>query len=253
MKVHPVADLFPMLPEDELDDLAKDIKANGLQHSIVVKDGELIDGRNRLAACQLAGVEPSYEELDSQDPVAYILSANLARRHMSKGQRAMAAAKTVDLINTGTREGARIAGTDPAYVSRAGQVLDADAALADQVLAGIIPLPEAHSTIQQRRNDTERLAAQREQLRSIAPDLDDQVSEEVIQLTEALAEAQLRDQERNDAIRRGTERLLSLIDGWVELQALSSNPLRNALLEGLNKQDRQTVQEIEAMYEKVGT
>lgn len=241
-----------MLPEDELEDLAEDIKTNGLQHPIVVKDGELIDGRNRLAACELAGVEPSYEELDSQDPVAYILSANLARRHMSKGQRAMAGVWAYDGVIK-QEDTARVVGVDQGYVSRARQVLDADPDLADQVLAGIIPLNEAHSTIQQRRKDTERLAAQREQLRSIAPDLDDQVSEEVIQLTEALAEAQLRDQERNDAIRRGTERLLSLIDGWIELQALSSNPLRNALLEGLNKQDRQTVQEIEAMYEKVGT
>lgn len=93
MRVHPVADLFPMLPEDELGDLAEDIKTNGLQHPIVVKDKVLIDGRNRLAACEMAGVEPHFEELNGSDPVAYILSANLARRHMTKGQRAMAAAR----------------------------------------------------------------------------------------------------------------------------------------------------------------
>lgn len=93
MKVHPVADLFPMLPDDELADLAADIKANGLQSPIVVKDKVLIDGRNRLAACEMAGVEPEYVEMNGSDPVAFILSANLARRHMSKGQRAMAAAR----------------------------------------------------------------------------------------------------------------------------------------------------------------
>jgi ParB-like chromosome segregation protein Spo0J len=49
--VHPVANLFPMLPDDELQELADDIRANGLQHPIVLdKDGVLIDGRNRWAA-----------------------------------------------------------------------------------------------------------------------------------------------------------------------------------------------------------
>jgi hypothetical protein len=52
----------------------------------------LIDGRNRLAACGLAGVEPRYERLVDQDPEAFIVSVNLARRNMSKGQQAMALA-----------------------------------------------------------------------------------------------------------------------------------------------------------------
>jgi hypothetical protein len=35
-KVHPAADLFPMLPEDELRKLGEDIKANGLRSPIVL-------------------------------------------------------------------------------------------------------------------------------------------------------------------------------------------------------------------------
>jgi ParB-like chromosome segregation protein Spo0J len=59
--VHPLADLFPMMEPDDLAALADDIKANGLQQPIVVDDaGVLIDGRNRLAACKRAGVEPIY-------------------------------------------------------------------------------------------------------------------------------------------------------------------------------------------------
>jgi hypothetical protein len=41
----------------------------------------LIDGRNRREACRRAGVIPDYILLDGQDPVAYILSANINRRH----------------------------------------------------------------------------------------------------------------------------------------------------------------------------
>jgi ParB-like chromosome segregation protein Spo0J len=58
--VHPIADLFPMMTDEELADLAADIKANGLLHPIVVdKEGALIDGRNRARACEIAGVEPT--------------------------------------------------------------------------------------------------------------------------------------------------------------------------------------------------
>ena len=92
-EVHPVAALFPMMSDDELADLAADIKANGLNYPIVVDDdGVLIDGRNRLEACKLAGVEPHYEGLNGRKPEALIVSANLARRNLTKGQQAMALA-----------------------------------------------------------------------------------------------------------------------------------------------------------------
>lgn len=212
--VHPVADLFPMLPEDELSDLAEDIKANGLQQPIVIQDGTLIDGRNRLAACKLAKVEPTFTEVNGVDPVAYVLSANLARRHMSKGQRAMAAAKTRLFLKNNQSEAAESAGTSQAQVAYADVVLDADSALADQVLAGVIPLNDAYTRVKAREKEARRLAEQREQLRSIAPDLDDQVSEEVLQLTEALDQARERDRIEKERQRDAVdllERILGLV------------------------------------------
>jgi|GraSoi2013_115cm_1033766.scaffolds.fasta_scaffold387515_1 ParB-like chromosome segregation protein Spo0J len=59
MKVHPPADIFPMVPDDGLATLAESIKANGLRYPIVVRkvsngngvvEDEVIDGRNRLRA-----------------------------------------------------------------------------------------------------------------------------------------------------------------------------------------------------------
>jgi hypothetical protein len=91
--VHPIAELFPMMTDDELAELAADIKANGLIHPIVVdKDGLLIDGRNRARACEIAGIEPATVVFEGDDPRAYIIASNIARRHMSKGQQAMAVA-----------------------------------------------------------------------------------------------------------------------------------------------------------------
>jgi hypothetical protein len=59
---------------------------------VIDADGVLIDGRNRLAACEKAGVAPVYQELNGHDARAFIVSANLARRNLSKGQQAMALA-----------------------------------------------------------------------------------------------------------------------------------------------------------------
>ena len=67
--VHPVADLFPRMTDEELADLAADIKANGLIHPIVVdKDGVLIDGRNRARACEIAGIEPATVLFEGDGP-----------------------------------------------------------------------------------------------------------------------------------------------------------------------------------------
>jgi ParB-like nuclease domain len=91
--VHPIADLFPMMTDEELANLAADIKANGLIHAIVVdKDGVIIDGRNRDRACEIAGIEPATVLFEGDDPRAYIIASNISRRHLTKGQQAMAVA-----------------------------------------------------------------------------------------------------------------------------------------------------------------
>jgi hypothetical protein len=87
MTTHPVADLFPMLPGAELRELAENITKHGLIHPCVRQGDVLLDGRNRLAACTLAGVTPSFTEYTGDSPVAFIIGANLARRHLDKGQK----------------------------------------------------------------------------------------------------------------------------------------------------------------------
>lgn len=87
MTIHPVANLFPILSKDELRELADDIKANGLQQAIVMQGGTLLDGRNRLAACELAGVKPTFTEYTGESPVAFIIGVNLHRRHLTTGQK----------------------------------------------------------------------------------------------------------------------------------------------------------------------
>lgn len=94
--VHPAADLFPMLPDAELQALADDIAKHGLDHPIVLtSDGTLLDGRNRKAACEMAGVELRWRVYDKDDHVRYVMSNGLKRRDLTAGQKA---ALAVDLL-----------------------------------------------------------------------------------------------------------------------------------------------------------
>jgi ParB-like chromosome segregation protein Spo0J len=60
-RVHPVASLFPLLEGQEFEELCEDIESVGQKVPIVVHEGMLLDGRNRLRACLKLGIEPIVE------------------------------------------------------------------------------------------------------------------------------------------------------------------------------------------------
>lgn len=107
MKAHPYADAWPMLGEDDLTDLAEDIRLNGLRDAIVIYDGMILDGRNRFAACEHAEVEPRFIEFDGDDDaaLAFVQSVNNARRHQSKGS--LAASWALSMLAAGKRVNGR--------------------------------------------------------------------------------------------------------------------------------------------------
>lgn len=90
---HPLSQLLPMMKEAELNELAQDIKLNGCLAPVTLYEGKILDGRNRLKACQLVGVEPKFRQLNGEDPIAFIVSVNIKRRHLTPSQRAMIAAR----------------------------------------------------------------------------------------------------------------------------------------------------------------
>ena len=83
MKTHEYAEAFPMATESELAEMAADIKQRGLLCPIIMLDGKVLDGRNRLRACEIAGVAPRFQEYAGADPLADVVSWNLKRRHLS--------------------------------------------------------------------------------------------------------------------------------------------------------------------------
>lgn len=95
-ELHPLCTLFPRLDADAFASLVADIRVNGLREPIVIHQGMILDGGNRYRACLEAGIEPSFTEFRSGSLVAFVLSANLHRRHLSPGQQAAIVASAQD-------------------------------------------------------------------------------------------------------------------------------------------------------------
>jgi len=85
---HPAANVFPMIELARLNELAADIKAHGLHEPIKLLHGQIIDGRNRFAACEIAEAKPVFIEMpDTINPWEYVWSLNGERRDLNSGQR----------------------------------------------------------------------------------------------------------------------------------------------------------------------
>lgn len=103
--IHPAADIFPLIDDTEMQELCSDIKARGLQQPLTIwHDGALLDGRNRLLACYETCQEVTIERYDGSDPVGFSISANLHRRHLNPGQRAVVALKVRELLQPMAKE-----------------------------------------------------------------------------------------------------------------------------------------------------
>lgn len=169
--VHPYADKFPMLPDAELDELAESIRSVGLLHPVVVTpDGLILDGRNRLEACNRAEVEASTEVYDGTDLAEYVIACNVTRRNMSTGARAMATALVLRDAYPDWRDASReakygvMSGLHESVQSRGFRtrvvecmvVLDFLPDLAASVVAGTLALDNAYQDAKAIKDSAER-------------------------------------------------------------------------------------------------
>jgi len=189
--VHPAADLFPLLGDDELHELADDIKRHGLHQPVWLWDDPergtvLLDGRNRARACQIADVAIRTQPYRGDDPIAFSISANEKRRHLTAGQRAFLALQIEALYATEAKEtqgqrtdllpqdfvadlpqskpgerksrerAARIVKASGRGVSQAKRVEREAPDLAEQVRAGVMALDAAERHIKERAREQKR-------------------------------------------------------------------------------------------------
>jgi hypothetical protein len=146
----------------------------------LISGSALVDGRNRREACLALGIVPNYVLLDGQDPVTYILSANINWWHMSKGQRAMAVVRICFETKQSVREGAKQSGTSAGRLGYAMAVINHAPDLADQVLSGFLSL------------DADTYESRFNALKAEAPDLAELVTDGQLTFEEAQAALEQR-------------------------------------------------------------
>lgn len=102
---HEVANIFPLMTGEEFAALRDDIAANGLREAIWLHpDGRIIDGRNRHRACVELGIAPVYRTWNGQGSlVAFVVSLNLHRRHLTSSQKAVIACDILPMLEAEAR------------------------------------------------------------------------------------------------------------------------------------------------------
>jgi 16S rRNA G966 N2-methylase RsmD len=86
MNFHPLANIFPLIEGQAFDDLCADIRAHGVREPVWLYEGQILDGRNRWRAATASGVACPSRDYFGSDPLTFVLSLNLHRRHLNPGQ-----------------------------------------------------------------------------------------------------------------------------------------------------------------------
>jgi len=102
---HPFADLFPLILGTDFEQFKQDIAVNGLREPVWLYQNKILDGRNRYRACKELGFNPPTKAYTGNDPLGFVISLNLKRRHLNESQRALVAARLANLVHGGVREG----------------------------------------------------------------------------------------------------------------------------------------------------
>jgi hypothetical protein len=172
---HPASTIFPLLEHNDLEELTADIKAHGLSNPIVMHEGQVLDGRNRLIACEAAGIKPrTVEWSEVKDghvsPAEWVIGQNLKRRHLTPSQVAavaaqialpLAEAEAKERMSMGGKKkggqisayppdegkaAARVArqfGTNRSYIQAAKEIQATNPELSKEIISGHLSIPAA--------------------------------------------------------------------------------------------------------------
>jgi hypothetical protein len=96
LNLHPFCTFFPRMTADEYQDLRRDLQLNGQIAPIYTYQGMILDGGNRYQALLELGMEPCFTEYKGDDPLGFVLSANIHRRHLTMAQKTAIVSATIN-------------------------------------------------------------------------------------------------------------------------------------------------------------
>lgn len=174
-KFHPVAAIFPLDSDGpEFQTFVEDIGRHGVRNPIVLHEGKILDGRRRYRACEKSKVEPKFLAWDGKgSAVEYVIAANALRRHLTEGQLAVVALKSLPHYKQAAKDRQRLSrgrgkkvaqdcatskgkaaewvakkvGVSTRTVEMAKKVQDVRPKLIVEIEAGRMTVSEAYSTV----------------------------------------------------------------------------------------------------------
>jgi len=93
---HPLSQMFPCMASDDLAVLRDNVAKN--PPDVVKVDmlgGKVLEGKNMMLVAALLGLKVEFVEYEGNDPIGFLLTRNLHRRHLTISQRAYVAARMV--------------------------------------------------------------------------------------------------------------------------------------------------------------
>lgn len=169
---HELALLIPRPSTADYERLRDDIAARGLVEPIVHYQDQVLDGVTRAQVCEELGITPRHVQFKGTEAeaAAFVFSKNVARRHLTTGQRAMIGVSLLpkleqeakDRMSKGaadrgtpsepakhraTEDAAKAVLVSPAAVQRAKQIKEKRPDLAAEVKKGTKTLNDANQEI----------------------------------------------------------------------------------------------------------
>lgn len=228
-EVHPACALLPMMSTASLREMAEDIKANGQQQPVILFEGRLLDGRNRLKACELAGVEPVIEDWTGEDPVRWVLSLNFHRRHLTDSQKSIVGARAEQLLAERAAEAQAPSVPEPEPEAEVEEVVEA-------------PAPEPSREMKRQAREaaaalvnvsTNAIARGRKLIDHAVPELVGAVARGSVTLTQASRIAKLEPEKQRELAEQGDD---AIVEEAVRIRQTEAQA-RPSLTRALNELD----------------
>lgn len=234
---HEYANLFPTIvrlsekgqpifveENEEWRDFVADIRINGQQEPIVLYEGKILDGRNRYLACLELGLKPKTTEYKGDDPLAYVLSTNLHRRHLTKSQRAVLALDLLPYYEAENREAHRVGSGTRANPGEAPKEIS------ERDEEGLTKEERESSARAARATGTNRVYVQ--QVKKIAKEAPEEI--EKIKRGEATVSGVVSRLKKEEAEREAKRRAKAAEAGRIKEQQESINPPLESAAKYLN-------------------